>query len=196
MLSSFKEILLNLVIKRITNRFFMFKNLQTKSQLNKGRRFLKLNNQENILDLYYNKHLKQKDIANIVGVSKQYVSKVVNSDSRCKKEKQLRKDKNAITRKDYMKGYFKNYVRSKKEDNSYEQLKALQYQDSLELSYFSSYMNDYAFAKYNSSIYHRDKNGNLRLSKGIKVCNDVPKIINMNIPITTQKYKNLTRLSN
>ena len=196
MLSSFKEILLNLVIKRITNRFFMFKNLQTKSQLNKGRRFLKLNNQENILDLYYNKHLKQKDIANIVGVSKQYVSKVVNNDSRCKKEKQLRKDRNAFTRKDYMKGYFKNYVRSKKEDNSYEQLKALQYQDSLELSYFSSYMNDYAFAKYNSSIYHRDKNGNLRLSKGIKVCNDVPKIINMNIPITTQKYKNLTRLSN
>ena len=190
MLSSFKEILFDLVIKRITNRFFMFKNLQTKSQLNKGRRFLKLNNQENILDLYYNKHLKQKDIANIVGVSKQYVSKVVNSDSRCKKEKQLRKDKNAITRKDYMKEYFKNYVRSKKEDNSYEQLKALQYQDSLELSYFNSYMNDYAFAKYNSSIYHRDKNGNLRLSKGIKVCNDVPKIINMNIPITTQKYKN------
>ena len=149
-----------------------------------------MNNQENILDLYYNKHLKQKDIANIVGVSKQYVSKIVNSDSRCKKEKQLRKDKNAITRKDYMKGYFKNYVRSKKEDNSYEQLKALQYQDSLELSYFSSYMNDYAFAKYNSSIYHRDKNGNLRLNKGINVCNDVPKIINMNIPITTQKYKN------
>ena len=189
MLSSFKEILLNLVIKRITNRFFMFKNLQTKSQLNKGRRFLKLNNQENILDLYYNKHLKQKDIANIVGVSKQYVSKVVNSDSRCKKEKQLRKDKNTITRKDYMKGYFKNYVRSKKEDNSYEQLKALQYQDSLELSYFNSYMNDYAFAKYNSSIYHRDKNGNLRLNKGIKVGSDVPKTINMNIPIPTQKYK-------
>ena len=99
MLSSFKEILFDLVIKRITNRFFMFKNLQTKSQLNKGRRFLKLNKQENILDLYYNKHLKQKDIANIVGVSKQYVSKVVNSDSRCKKEKQTRKDKNAITRK-------------------------------------------------------------------------------------------------
>lgn len=190
MLSSFKEILLNLVIKRITNRFFMFKNLQTKSQLNKGRRFLKLNKQENILDLYYNKHLKQNDIANIVCVSKQYVSKVVNSDSRCKKEKQLRKDKNAITRKDYMKEYFKNYVRSKKEDNSYEQLKALQYQDSLELSYFNSYMNDYTFAKYNSSIYHSDKNGNLRLNKGINVCNDVPKIINMNIPITTQKYRN------
>ena len=42
-----------------------------------------MNNQENILDLYYNKHLKQKDIANIVGVSKQYVSiseNTINSD--------------------------------------------------------------------------------------------------------------------
>lgn len=119
----------------------MFKNLQTKSQPYKKRSFLKLNNREKILDLYYNKHLKQKDIANIAGVSKQYVSKVVNSDNRCKKEKQTRKDNNAITRKDYMKEYFKNYVRPKKEDNSYEQLKALQYQDSLELSYFNSYMN-------------------------------------------------------
>lgn len=155
-----------------------------------------MENRENILDLYFNKHLKQKEIATIVGVSKQYVSKVIKADSRCKKEKQTRKDENAIKRKDYLKEYYKNYDKPKIEDNSYEQLQALLYQDSLELSYSSSNINDYAFAKYNSSIYHRDKNGNLRLSKGIKVCNDVPKIINMNIPITTQKYKNLTLLSN
>ena len=37
-----------------------------------------MENQENILDLYYNKHLKQKDIATMVGVSKQYVSKVID----------------------------------------------------------------------------------------------------------------------
>jgi transcriptional regulator with XRE-family HTH domain len=133
-----------------------------------------LENQENILDLYYNKHLKQKDIATMVGVSKQYVSKVVKTDSRFKEEKQTRKDENAIKRKDYMKQYYKDYERPKKEDNSYEQLQALLYQDSLELSYSSSNMNDYAFAKYNSSIYHRDKNGNLRLNKGIKVGSDVP----------------------
>ena len=148
-----------------------------------------MENQENILDLYYNKHLKQKDIATIIGVSKQYVSKVVKADSRWKKEKQTRKDKNAIKRKDYMKEYFKSYDRPKKEDNSYEQLQALLYQDSLELSYSNSNINDYAFAKYNSSIYHRDKNGKLRLNKGIKVGKDFPKTINMNIPIPTQKYK-------
>ena len=148
-----------------------------------------MENQENILDLYYNKHLKQKDIATMVGVSKQYVSKVVKADSRCKEEKQTRKDKNAIKRKDYMKEYFKSYDRPTREDNSYEQLQALLYQDSLELSYSNSNISDYAFAKYNSSIYHRDKNGNLRLNKGIKVGSDVPKTINMNIPIPTQKYK-------
>ena len=148
-----------------------------------------MENRENILDLYFNKHLKQKEIATIVGVSKQYVSKVIKADSRCKEEKQTRKDENAIKRKDYLKEYYKNYDRPKKEDNSYEQLQALLYQDSLELSYSSSNINDYAFAKYNSSIYHRDKNRNLKLNKGIKVCNDVPKTINMNIPVPTQKYK-------
>ena len=148
-----------------------------------------MQNRENILDLYYNKHLKQKEIATIVGVSKQYVSKVINTDSRCKEEKQTRKDENAIKRKNYMKQYYKDYERPKKEDNSYEQLQALLYQDSLELSYSSNNINNYAFAKYNSSIYHRDKNGNLKLNKGIKVGNDVPKTINMNIPVSTQKYK-------
>ena len=148
-----------------------------------------MDNQENILDLYYNKHLKQKDIATEVGVSKQYVSKVVNADRRCKQEKQTRKDDNSIKRQNYMKEYFKSYNRPKKEDNSYEQLQALLNQDSLELSYSNSNINDYAFAKYNSSIYHIDKNGNLKLNKGIKVGNDVPKTINMNIHIPTQKYK-------
>lgn len=61
----------------------MFKILQTKSH-QFGRRYFRLENQENILDLYYNKHLKQKDIATIVGVSKQYVSKVIKTDSKCK----------------------------------------------------------------------------------------------------------------
>lgn len=148
-----------------------------------------MENQEHILDLYYNKHLKQKEIATIVGVSKQYVSKIVKADSRNKQEKQTRKDEKAIKRQDYLKEYNKTYIRPKKEDNSYEQLQALLYQDSLELSYSSSNMNDYAFAKYNSSIYHRDKNGNLILNKGIKVGSDIPKTINMNIPIPTQKYK-------
>lgn len=148
-----------------------------------------MDNQENILDLYYNKHLKQIDIATKIGVSKQYVSKVVKADTRFQQEKDNRKAENKTNRKEYLKNYFKTYERPSKEDNSYEQLQAQLNQDTLELSYPSSNINDYAFAKYNSSIYHRDKNGNLKLNRGIQVGSDVPKTINMNICIPTQKYK-------
>ena len=145
--------------------------------------------QENILDLYYNKHLKQKDIAVIVEVSKQYVSKIVKSDNRFQTEKQNRKNENVIKRIDYMKEYFKGYIRPKKEDNSYEQLQAQLNRDAIELSYFNG-MSDYSFAKSNPIIYHRDKKGNLKIIRGINVGCDVPKSINMNIPVPTQKYKN------
>lgn len=89
-----------------------------------------------------------------------------------------------------MKEYFKSYDRPKKEDNSYEQLQALLYQDSLELSYSNRNINDYAFAKWNISAYHRNNKGNLVLNKGLNVGFDVPKTINMNIKVPTQKYKN------
>lgn len=150
---------------------------------------MKSNKKEKILDLFFNEHLKQVDIANIVGATKQYISQVLNEDSRYKDAKQKKLEKSAIERKIYMKDYLKDYNRPKHDDNSYEQLKAQQYQDSLGLSYSGRYINDYAFAKCNPSIYHRDKNGNLKLNKGIKVSSDVPKSINMNIAIPTQKYK-------
>ena len=47
-----------------------------------------MSNKDKILDLFYNKHLKQKEIANIVGTSTQYVSKVVRADKRNKEEKE------------------------------------------------------------------------------------------------------------
>lgn len=149
-----------------------------------------MDTQSTILESYYNQHLKQNDIAIMLGISKQYVSKIIKADNRYKTEKETRRNANAEKRKVYMQDYLKNYTRPKKKDNSYEQLQSLLYQDSLELSYSHSNMNDYTFAKYNSSIYHRDKNGNLRLNKDIKVGSDVPKTINMNIKVPTQKYKN------
>ena len=101
-----------------------------------------MDNQENILDLYYNKHLKQIDIATKIGVSKQYVSKVVKADTRFQQEKDNRKAENKTNRKEYLKNYFKTYERPSKEDNSYEQLQAQLNQDTLELSYPSSNIND------------------------------------------------------
>lgn len=149
-----------------------------------------MSNKEKILDLYYNQHLKQKQIADIVGTSTQYVSKVVRADKRNKEEKEKRKTENSENRKVYMQEYFKTYDRPKKDDNSYEQMIAQQRQDSMELSFSNNNISDYAFAKWNSSAYHTNSKGNLVLNRNLKVGFDVPKSINMNIKVPTQKYKN------
>ena len=148
-----------------------------------------MNTKEQILDLYYNRHLKQNEIAKIVEKSCPYVSKVVKADNRNKQEKENRKKTNAESRKVYLQEYFKTYDRPKKDDNSYEQMIAQQKQDSLELSY-SNNMSDYAFAKWNSSAYHTNSKGNLVIDRKLKVGFDVPKSINMNVKVPTQKYKN------
>lgn len=149
-----------------------------------------MSNKEKILDLYYNQHLKQNKIAEIVGTTTQYVSKVVRADKRNKQEKEKRKKENSENRKVYLQEYFKTYDRPKKEDNSYEQMLAQQRQDSMELSFSNNNISDYAFAKWNSSAYHTNSKGNLVLDRNLKVGFDVPKSINMNIKVPTQKYKN------
>ena len=53
-----------------------------------------MNTKEQILDLYYNEHLKQNEIAKVVGKSCPYVSKVVKTDDRNKQEKENRKKTN------------------------------------------------------------------------------------------------------
>lgn len=148
-----------------------------------------MNTKEQILDLYYNEHLKQNEIAKIIRKSCPYVSKIVKTDNRNKQEQEFRKEKNAENRKVYLQEYFKTYNRPKNDDNSYEQMIAQQKQDAMELSYSHYNMSDYDFAKW-SSIYHTNSKGNLILDRKLKVGSDIPKSINMNIKVPTQKSKN------
>ena len=149
-----------------------------------------MSNKEKILDLYYNQHLKQNEIAKLVDTTTQYVSKVVRTDKRNIEEKEKRKKENSENRKIYLQEYFKTYNRPKKDDNSYEQMIAQQIQDSIELSFSNNNISDYAFVKWNSSAYHTNNKGNLVIDRKLKVGFDVPKSVNMNIKIPTQKYKN------
>ena len=149
-----------------------------------------MSNKEKILVLYYNQHLKQNEIAKIVDTTTQYVSKVVRTDKRNIEEKEKRKKENSENRKIYLQEYFKTYNRPKKDDNSYEQMIEQQIQDSMELSFSNSNISDYAFVKWNSSAYHTNNKGNLVIDRKLKVGFDVPKSVNMNIKIPTQKYKN------
>ncbi len=82
---------------------------------------MEVDNKEKILDLFFNEHLKQIDIAKMLDISKQYVSKIVKADSRYAESKQNKLKENAIKRKEYLKDYYKTYKKPKQEDNSYEQ---------------------------------------------------------------------------
>ena len=58
-----------------------------------------------------------------------------------------------------------------------------------ELSFSGGFISDNDFAKWNPNAYEGDKNGNLKLVKGLKVGADVPKTINKKKKVPTQKYK-------
>lgn len=149
-----------------------------------------LNKKDLIMDLYYNQKLKQCEVAEKLNVSKQYVSRIVKEDERFLKRKEGQKQENAEKRKLYMKDYHKNYVRTKKKDDVYEQLQAQLKQDTLELSYYNN-ISDYDFAKWNSSAYHTNGKGNLVLNRNLSISSDLPKSINKNIKVKTQKYKRI-----
>lgn len=129
-----------------------------------------------ILQMYFEEHQKQNIIAENVGVKQSYVSQVIKKDERYLIEKETRHNESMIRKAEYNKEYYKTYERPKKEDNSYEQLKAMHEQASRELSYTSNTLSDYAFLHWNLGAYHRDNNGNMRINKGLKVGSDVPKL--------------------
>lgn len=140
-----------------------------------------MDKKEQILDLYFNKHLKQAKIAKTVDASQQYISKIIKKDERYENEKSSRKSKNVEKRKIAQAEYQKNYVRKKGKDIAYEQLLEQQRQDAIELSYNPHPLSDYAFKKANSSIYTYDSIKNqFVMLKGIKAGFDAPKRISMN----------------
>ena len=73
-----------------------------------------MNTKEQILNLYYNHHLKQNEIAKIVGKSCPYVSKVVKSDNRNKQEKETRKKQMLKTEKFIYKNILKLMIDQRK----------------------------------------------------------------------------------
>ena len=145
----------------------------------KGGKFL--NKKEQILDLYFNEHLKQTEIVEKVNASQQYISKIIKKDKRYEDEKSSRKAKNAEKRKIAQAEYQKNYVRKKEKDIAYEQLSEQQRQDAIELSYNPYPLSDYTFKKANSSIYtYNSIKNEFVMIKGIKAGFNAPKRISMN----------------
>lgn len=147
------------------------------------------NKKEEITKLYYKDNLTQKEIAGKLGVTQGYVSQVIKEDERYIAYKEEKHKKSLENKANYNKEYYKTYERPKKDDDSYKQLQAQLNKDTAELSSAGGYISDYDFAKWNPNAYEGDKNGNLKLVKGLKVGADVPKTVNRKRKIPTQKFK-------
>lgn len=149
---------------------------------------LNIDTKNYIIDKYYNEHTKPTIIAKELNVNPSYITKVVKSDSRYFQEKEYRTNISKENRKIAKREWIRNKRQSEADKELYEFVKQQHIEASKELSY-SSEMNDLAYIKWNSSAYHRNSNGNLIIDRKLKVGLDVPKSINMNIKIPTQKYK-------
>lgn len=146
---------------------------------------------QEILDLYYEEHMRPVDIAPIVKKSAQYVSKVAKKDYRYGNEKEYRHIQSLKKKKIYNKEYYKTYVRNTKEKEDrelYYKLLATINKDNQILS-TKTEIADIDFAKWNASAYHTNSKGNLMIDEKLNVGFDVPKLVNMNVKRPTQKYK-------
>ena len=89
-----------------------------------------------------------------------------------------------------MKRYFLSYTRPKKEDTTYEQLLALQRQDSIEMSYFNNgNLSDQDYLNWSRGAYTQNKIGDKVLDKTINAGFTTPKYISMKAKVPTQRYK-------
>ena len=147
-----------------------------------------IDNKNYILDKYYNEHDKPTDIAKELNVHPSYITKIIKNDTRYIKEKEYRAEISRENRKIAKRDWIRNKRQSESDKQLYEFVKQQHIESSKELSY-SSEMSDLAFIKWNSSAYHRNSKGNLVIDRKLKVGSDIPKSINMNIKIPTQKYK-------
>ena len=140
-----------------------------------------MDKKEQILDLYFNRHLKQNEISELVNTTQQYISKIIKTDERYEKEKASRKTTNAEKRKIAQAEYQKNYIRKNYNKLEYEQLLAVLTQDAIELSYDAHPLSNYACKKANSSIYRFNKKKNQYvMKKDINASIDLPRRISMN----------------
>jgi hypothetical protein len=148
---------------------------------------------EKIKKFYYEDHLKQKEIAKIVGKTPSYISQVLSKTDKSK-EKEQRHQQSLDRKKAYNNEYWQTYERPCHFSNTKEEYDAFRQSLENDNRYLSTKteMSDTQLAYCNLSAYHIDKNGNLKLDKSLNATADMPKVINRNnTTLPTQKYKNI-----
>ena len=108
---------------------------------------------KNIVDLFFLKHLKVKEIAEKINVSSAYVTKVIKQDERYLKEKEFRKNESKDKRKIAQNKFAKEKREKKRIEDNYAFVQEQHRQASKELSKPRHLTNE-TYRKWNSSAYN------------------------------------------
>lgn len=112
-----------------------------------------MENKKQIIELYYSKHLKVKEISNLLNISSPYITKIIKQDNRYDNEKSYRKNINIQNRKIAKNQFMKNKREKKKIDDNYSTVLSQHNQAVRELSK-GRYLNNESYRKWNYSAYN------------------------------------------
>lgn len=108
---------------------------------------------ESIINLFYDKHLKVKEIAEQEKTSSAYVTKIIKQDTRYIQEKESRKVISKSNRKISKNQFIKAKREKKRIEDNYSTVQEQHSQASKELSK-SSHLSNESYRKFNISAYH------------------------------------------
>lgn len=107
---------------------------------------------ENIIELFYNKHLKVKEIAKELNVSSAYVTKIIKRDDRYMQEKIFRKSVSKDKRKIAQNEFIKVKREKQRINDNYSYVQSQHEQAIRELSK-SGHLSNESYRKWNHSAY-------------------------------------------
>lgn len=138
-------------------------------------------NKEKILDLFYNIHYKASNIADVIGVSLPYITKVIKADVRYNNEKLTRKQITVEKHRKANNMNMKKVREQKKIDDDYNYIQEQHRQASCELSK-NKHLSNESFRNWNASAYtYNDKKRRFEFRNNLGRAADVPKYVKVNI---------------
>ncbi len=135
------------------------------------------NKKDVIMELFFEKHLKVNEIAENIGTSSAYITKIIKQDPRYAEEKQSRQEVSKRNRKIAQNNFMKNKREQKRIDDQYSVVQAQHNQDVMELSK-RGHMNNQTFRKWNSSAYNYNPSKHrYEFNEQFGRASDVPKYV-------------------
>lgn len=135
------------------------------------------NKKDKIIEMFFINHLSVKEIADSIGTSSAYITKIIKTDERYVMEKQYRKEKSKEKRKKDKNNFMKNKREQKRIDDNYSFVQAQHYQATRELSK-SRHITNETYRKWNSSAYkYNPLKKRYEFDEKLGRASDIPKYI-------------------